>query len=263
MRSTSRNTFLGLLISTSLVAAPAFARSAGSLQNLIGERGNTGQSQLERQGFVYITGHEGRNAVHSYYWHHSDKNCVEVKTSDGRFSQIRDAANSDCNHSNEGSGAGVAIAGAVVGAALIAALAHKSGHHEDGQHYADVNQDAQYERGFNDGLHNTAYHNYDRSDYYSNGYQAGVEQRTRNTSYHSGQGGYAHHVSLSGIKGRDPIWAIDEMTARGFAGVDAFSSGNTTYGIYYNRATGQCVQMTNSRNKVEDVRDIGNHPNCR
>ena len=244
---------------------PVLAKSASHYQNLVGARGSSGEMELERSGFTYIDGHQGKHSVHSYWWSAHDKNCIEVKTSDGRYQSITDAPNSDCHQKNSGGGnSGAVVAGAAVGALLIAALAssHKSSHHDDGKHYADESHDAQYERGYNDGLHNAAYHNYDRSDYYAQGYQSGVDQRDRNTSHHSGRGGYAAHGSLKGIQGQDAIWAIDEMRNRGFANVDSFSSGNTLYGIYYHRGTGQCVQMTNADSRVYDIREIGTHPKC-
>jgi hypothetical protein len=69
-------------------------------------------------------------------------------------------------------------------------------------------------------------------------------------------------VNLSDLKGMDAIKAIDEMTARGFTNVDTMTSGETLYGIYYNRSTKQCIQLTNADNKVYAVSDIKTHPNC-
>lgn len=250
-------------IAVTMSTMPVMARTANHLSDLVGARGSSGEMELERQGFTYVDGHSGKKYVHSYWWHHKDKNCVEVKTANGRYAAIVDAPNSDCHQKNSG-GSGAAVAGAAVGAVLLAALlTHKSSHHEDGKHHADSFQDEQFERGYNDGLHNVAYHNYDKTDYYSRGYESGVAQRSRNTGYHSGNGGYSAHTSLSGIKGRDSIWAIDEIHARKFRDVDSFSSGSTTYGIYYNEHTGQCVQVTNADGTVYDIRDIGSHPGCR
>ena len=60
----------------------------------------------------------------------------------------------------------------------------------------------------------------------------------------------------------DAITAIDEMTARGFTNVDTMTSGETIYGIYYNRSTKQCIQLTNADSKVYKVSDIKTHPKC-
>lgn len=248
-----------------MIALPitaAMARSASQMTDLVGARGSSGESELEARGFTHITTTEGRNDTkHSYWWNSRDKNCLHVETYDGRYTAITDATAGDCHQK---SGNGAAAVGAVAGVAILAALlSHKSNNHDNGQHYADSKHEEQYERGYNDGLHNYAYHNSDRSDHYATGYQAGVEQRGYNNQGHSGHGGYAPAVRISDIKGKESIWAIDEMRNRGFVSADSFSSGNTTYGIYYNRSTRQCVQVTNANNRVYDIRDIGQHPNCR
>lgn len=68
---------------------------------------------------------------------------------------------------------------------------------------------------------------------------------------------------LAGITGMNSIAAIDAMSSRGFTNVDSFSSGNTQYGIYYNRSTRVCAQLTMADTKVTDARDIRTHPKCR
>jgi hypothetical protein len=70
-------------------------------------------------------------------------------------------------------------------------------------------------------------------------------------------------VNLDGIKGMDSIRAVDEMTARGFEGVDTLTSGNELIGIYYNRSTRQCIQTITVDNKISEVTDIHEHPKCR
>lgn len=248
-----------------VTASPVLAAKASTLQSLVGARGSSGEAELQAKGFVMIDASHGDGAVYTHWWNAQDKNCISVRTEDGRYAAIVDTMNADCKQpAHSGGHTGTAVAGAAVGLALIAALtSHKSHHHEGNQHLTDAQAEAQYERGYNDGLHNAAYHNPNKLDAYSSGYSAGVDQRGRNLSSHSGRGGYAPHVSLDGLKGRDSVWAIDEMSSRGFANVDSFTSGNTQYGIYWNRATRQCVQMTYADSKVYDARDIGQHPKCR
>lgn len=69
--------------------------------------------------------------------------------------------------------------------------------------------------------------------------------------------------SLRGIAGMDSIAVIDEMTRRGFANVDSLESGNSQYGIFYNRSTHLCAQLTMADGRVLDARDIQTHPKCR
>ncbi|MBK6925766.1 MAG: hypothetical protein IPH14_10950 [Thermomonas sp.] len=53
------------------------------------------------------------------------------------------------------------------------------------------------------------------------------------------------------------------MTERGFANVDTISETNTIYGIFYNRSTRQCIQLTMANSRVVSADDIQTHPNCR
>jgi hypothetical protein len=255
---------VAILAASALVSAQASARSASQMSDLVGARAGQSEAEVEARGFISVDGHEGRGSVYSYWWHARDKNCIQIRTNDGRYASITDAPNSDCNQKIAGGNAGAAIAGAAIGALLIAALAsHKSSHHDDGNHLSDQAAEHQYERGYNDGVHNASYHNYDRSDAYSSGYRAGVDQRNRNIGSHSGRGGYAVHTPISDLRGMNAVSAIDAMSERGFRNVDSISSGNTLYGIFWKGSTGQCVQMTNSDSRVYDIREIGSHPNCR
>lgn len=72
----------------------------------------------------------------------------------------------------------------------------------------------------------------------------------------------AHANGLAGIKGMDSVSAIDAMSERGFANVDDIESGNTQYGIFYNRGSGICAQLTMADGKVLDASDIHTHPKC-
>jgi hypothetical protein len=248
------------ILAVALVAAPVAAK-APSLGDLVGGRASTGQSELESRGYIYISGHEsGDYTKHSYYWNSAAKHCAHVVTADGRYTSITDGTRSDCNQ-KEDDGAGAAVA-AVAGAALLAGiLSHKS-HHKEGATY-DQTQTQEFEYGYRDGLYNGSYHNSSRSEAYARGYEQGVNERQANLRHHSGRGGYSAAVRISDIQGMDSIRAFDVMTSRGFTGVDSFTTGSTQYGIYYNRNTRQCVQITNADNRVYDIRDIGQHPKCR
>ena len=69
--------------------------------------------------------------------------------------------------------------------------------------------------------------------------------------------------SIRGIQGMEAVRAIDELHLRGFENVDAFSSGNTLYGIYYYRPRRLCVQTTADSSTLLDIRNIRTHPKCR
>lgn len=57
--------------------------------------------------------------------------------------------------------------------------------------------------------------------------------------------------------------ARDILRKRGFTRVSRFGDDNTRYSILWRSESRQCVQLTIADGRVYDVRDIGNHPDCR
>lgn len=252
-----------------LVLAPisAQAKSADSLRDLVGSRAAGAENELQARGWVLTDGHKGASSAYTYWWNPSRKDCVMVTTREGRYSYINDVSPADCNQ-NKGSGGAGAAVGAVAAIAVIAALAsHKSGHHENGQHYGDQQQEAEYERGYSDGLHNNPYHNYSRNDGYSSGYQNGVEQRRLNSEHREGHrwgAGYASSVNVSDLNGARAAGAESALQSRGFRNVDGFASGSDGRGsIWWNGNTRQCLQVIVADGHVDSISDIGRHPRCR
>jgi hypothetical protein len=268
--SLNRNRFLVGCVVSSLVLAPAVAsaKSADSLRDLIGVKGSGAERDMESRGWVLTDGHKSSSSAYTYWWNSSRKDCVMVTTRDGRYAAIADVSKSDCNQDKGGSSdSAVAAVGAMAAIAAIAAIAaHKSGHHDDGQHYSNHQQEADYERGYNDGLHNEPYHNYSRSDAYSDGYESGVDQRRSNTAYrddHRWGSGYAASVNVSDLSGARAAGAEDELESRGFRSVDSFRSGGDGKGtIWWNSRTEQCLQVIVVNGHVDSISDIGSHRRC-
>jgi uncharacterized protein with FMN-binding domain len=251
----------GSLLAIAIMAAPVAAK-APSLTDLVGAKASSGEMALEKRGYVYITGNEAAyNTKHSYWWNSAEKHCAHVETYDGQYTAITDGTRGDCNQKMSDGDAAAAI-GAVAGVGLIVGLLSHKSHHKQGATY-DQTQTQEFEYGYRDGLYNASYHNNNRSDAYARGYEQGVNERNANMSHHTGHGGYAKAAKISDIKGMNSIKAFDVIIGRGFTNVDSIVSGNTTYGVFYNRETRQCVQMTNADQRVYDIRDIGTHPNCR
>jgi hypothetical protein len=239
----------------------AAAQDASSLRDLVGARAAAGTDEVVSRGFVYIDGRPGYGeSQQAFYWNRNSKSCVRVSTANGRIESITSATPGECNQSAGSSSDRDAVAAAAVlgAAAIAAALAH-----ENNQHANASNHGAQWDIGYNDGLHGVPYHNGARSDAYAQGYDAGVQQRDRNTSYHTGRGGYAQAARFKDLEGEDSIRAIDRMTERGFTNVDDLESGNAQYAIFYNRSTRQCVQLSIADGRVVSADDIQTHPKCR
>ncbi|MCF8882459.1 hypothetical protein L5849_07085 [Erythrobacter sp. SN021] len=245
-----------------LVATPVMAEKASQLVDINGSYGRDGERQLRDRGFSHVSTHKNdMGYVYSYWWDEADDDCVNVEVYDGRVMTINDASDQDCGHHKGNAGTAVA---AVAGAAILGALlSHKSHHHDDNRHHDSVEDEQHYERGYNDGLHNAPYHNYDRSNAYSNGYSAGVQQRSANLSHHHGHGGYRPAARFKDLRNARAAGGMSELERRGFRQVDNFTSGNTRYSIQYDRAGRQCVQVTIADGRFYDLRDIGRHPQCR
>lgn len=250
----------GALASAAMLITPVAAKQTAGLQDLVGVRGSSGETQLEMRGYTHIETHADSDRKHSYWWNGDGKKCVHVVTWDGKYQSIEDASKSDCNQ-KDGSNTGTAVA-AVAGIAVLGALLASKKHHRDDKEY-DANQTAQFDRGYRDGLYNAAYHNYDRSDAYSNGYQAGVQERGANLNHHYGRGGYQAIGEYRDLNGARASSADGSLRSRGFTNVDGFKSGTAAYTIWNRRQSHQCLQMTVADGRVEDIRDIGTHPRCR
>lgn len=244
------------------ISSPAQAEKAHHLISLNGLDAGGAESALNSRGFKYIASNtNSMGYTYSYWWHGNDKNCIRTEVYRGRVETIADASDKDCHHSG---GSTAAAVGVVAGAALLGALlSHKSHHHDDKQHLEEQQHEEQYERGYTDGLHNAAYHNYDRSDHYADGYQAGVDEREANLSHHHRRGGYAPAAAFSDLTGARAAGAMSELERRGFTQVDNFTSGNARYSIQWRADSRQCLQVITADGHIEDIRDIHTHPNCR
>ncbi|SNT13362.1 hypothetical protein SAMN06295912_14610 [Sphingomonas laterariae] len=257
---------LAAFVTTSVTSLPARAETPGDVRDLVGARAAGGETQLEARGYTFVHVTKGEDRTWANWWNRSSKQCLTVVTLDGRYASITKSPAPDCGQKSGGNSDGTAAAVAVGAAALIGvlALSHKSHNHDDNKHYADSQSEADYERGYRDGLYHQDYHNYSRSDPYSTGYAAGVQQRNNETSYrpNSSRGGYGEYVNLSDIVYQDWGWAQGELPRRGFRQVDRGSNpdgGHTAY--YWNGNTRQCVAIATRSSKVTDVTTVKNH-NC-
>lgn len=250
----------GLLAAT-VTGVPAQAAAPSDVQDLVGAKASSGESALESRGYVLQSGSKGDDRSYTYWWHPTKKQCLSVATRDGRYDTITKTPAPDCGQKSGSGSDGTAAAVAVGAVALLGVLAmsHKSHDHDDKQHYSDSQSEADYERGYRDGLYHQDYHNYSRSDPYSNGYAAGVQQRNQETSYRPNQsrGGYGAYVNVSDLVYQDSSWATGELSKRGFRQVDRGSNpdgGHTAY--YWNGHTEQCLSVATRSSKVTDVTTV-------
>lgn len=112
---------LAASVSASLIATPVSAKSADSLQDLVGIRASAGESALQARGFEFAkAGDDTADSRSTYWWNRSRDDCIMVRTADGRYVEIRNSSDSDCSKGSGGSGG--AIAAGVIGAAVLGAI---------------------------------------------------------------------------------------------------------------------------------------------
>jgi hypothetical protein len=264
MRKNVASRFCAAASCLALLASPALAQKANQLTNLNGLSPDRAESALTARGFTYADSHSNSMGyTYSYWWQANGRNCISVEANNGLVESVTDAPASDC-HQKASNGNAAAAVGVVAGVAILGALlSHKSHHHSDRNHSSDAVAEQQYERGYDDGLHNASYHNYDRSEQYSSGCQAGVDERNANLRHHGGRGGYAGFAQINELNGARAAGGMSTLEQRGFRQVDNFTSGNTRYSIQYRPQSRQCVQVTIADGRFYDVRDIQQHPRCR
>ncbi|MFM9979228.1 MAG: hypothetical protein ACKVOP_14435 [Sphingomonadaceae bacterium] len=268
-------TIAGATAALSLLLTPvtAFAK-ANELRDLVGARASAAEGDLESRGWALISSHKGAASSYTYWWNARGKSCVRATTRDGRYDSITDMSNSDCGQRGGSDGAAIAVAGA---AALIGVLAltHKS-HDRNDQQYQNANDYAEFERGHRDGLYNHAFSNYNNSSVYVNGYQSGVNERARQSSYrpeyrnHTGNGWSfggntsGEAVGFSDLVGARAAGAQSDLGNRGFRQVDTVQSGdNSVITIWWNSRSRQCLQFITANGRADSISDIGSHPRCR
>jgi len=188
--------FGGLLVLLSF--GPALAATPENLRDIPNHATERGADKLRDRHYHFITSDWHNGKLHEYWWNGRSNTCVHARANDGEYESIKTTSSSDCNqyHSNsnhdsdDDTGAGVAIAAAAIIGAI--ALSHKSHHREDdngNDPYADSERgQAEFERGYRDGLHHEQFHNYHNTQAYSNGFTAGVNDRQENLHH-----GHQHH----------------------------------------------------------------------
>lgn len=243
----------------SMVAAPVMAEKARQLVDINGMDAWGAEQALKSRGFKSISSHKNsRGYVYSYWWNKNDDNCVRVEVYNDTVQTIVDAKDKDCGHSD---GSAAAAVGVVAGAAILGALLSHKSHHTGDNDYDD-RQSQEFERGYQDGLHGASYHNYNRDDAYSHGYEAGTDERDANLSHHNRRGGYSGYAEYKDLKGARAAGGMSEMEQRGFTQVDNFTSGNTRYSIQWREASHQCIQVTIADGRFYSLDDIKTHPKC-
>ena len=72
------------------------------LQDLIGARGRSGETQLQERGYTWVRTEKSENVSYGFWQDTRSERCVRVGTSEGRYSSIVYTSDVDCQSSEEG-----------------------------------------------------------------------------------------------------------------------------------------------------------------
>ena len=272
---------LAALLCLTLAVPPAWAQTPDlRLSDLVNQGSDYAQRELRNRGYVFIHADQRGAKLWQYWWNARDNVCARVAHVDGRASSIVDVSATDCNQypqtygqpvqqgstpSGDSKGMNNATKAAIAAAAIagVAILAHRS-HERDEDKHKNEQQTAEFERGYRDGLYHQPYHDYNRSQSYVDGYNAGQQKREAETSYrspyavHTGQAPYVPLNDLVGARARN---MDDDMRKRGFVNKRGWQSGNAAYSIWWNASTRQCIQGMVSDGRIQSRNPI-DESNC-
>lgn len=235
-----------------LCSVPVLAENARDMRFIVGLKSNPATQVLKQRGFEFKAEKDQANTRHTYWWSDQNDNCLHVRSMSGVVVGVEDASDGDCKEG--GGGKTAAVVGAVAGAALIAALL--AGKKKDKDHtdkYSTQDELDFYDSGFYDGSHGNAFHNPRGSSAYADGYAEGSKHRETHEA----------KIGFADLRNARAAGGMTQMENRGFTQVDNFTSGNTRYSIQWRPQSQQCVQITIADGRFRDLRDIGQHPNCR
>jgi len=277
-KSVSRtvNAPLAAVLCLALAMPTAWAQTPDlRLSDLVNQGSDYAQREMRNRGFVFIHADQRGAKLWQYWWNARDNVCARVAHVDGRASSIVDVSATDCNQypqtygqpaqqpapqSGDSKGMSNATKAAIAAAAIagVAVLAHRS-HERNEEKHKSEQQTAEFERGYRDGLYHQPYHDYNRSQAYVDGYNAGQQKREAETShrspygYHSGQAAY---VPLNDLVGARAQYMDDDMRKRGFVNKGGYQSGNAAYSMWWNAGTRQCIQGVVSDGRIQSLNPI-------
>jgi len=97
---------LACIISLALAGELLAQEPVQGLQDLIGARGRDGEGQMERRGYSYIRTDKSGGSSYTYWRDNRSGQCVNVRTSNGRYASIVYTMEFDCT----GNGGGNSVA---------------------------------------------------------------------------------------------------------------------------------------------------------
>jgi hypothetical protein len=68
-----------------------------NMNQLVGERASSAESTLRDRGFRDVDGYKRKNASHVVWWNSVTRQCLDVKTKEGRIANVETLTEGVCN----------------------------------------------------------------------------------------------------------------------------------------------------------------------
>ncbi len=88
--------WLAAIVLSGGTAGSTLAQVPSDLSDLVGARGSSGETQMQARGYAFIKTITVRDQKWSYWWSGDQRRCVQVATSDGRYSTINQVPAQNC-----------------------------------------------------------------------------------------------------------------------------------------------------------------------
>jgi len=79
------------------LSSDSTSENASIVQDIVGARGRDGEGILKKRGFVWKAINKIDSVSYTFWEHKESKQCIEVQTTDGRYTTIVDVTSSNCN----------------------------------------------------------------------------------------------------------------------------------------------------------------------
>lgn len=94
---------IGIAFGATILSGATLAQGAHDLADLVGARAAGGETQLEARGYSYVTTNTVRDTKWAYWYNERIRQCVQIATSQGRYSAINPVPEANCRRSGDAS----------------------------------------------------------------------------------------------------------------------------------------------------------------
>lgn len=237
--------------------------SAASLYGIIGQGSDPATRTLRDRGFEFADDHsDSYDNRHTYWWNDGSNNCVHVVSYNRVITRVEDATAGECGRGRE-EGADQGEFGDLIGmrsSSGMEQLARRGFVQVDNFTSGTTRYSIQYRLRSRQCIQVTQ-----ADGRFTDVRDIGSHPNCSREGMAGGSSGGSSTtpVGFSDLQGARAAGGMSTLEERGFRQVDNFTSGNTRYSIQWREASNQCVQITIADGRFEDIRDIGEHPECR